>query len=294
MSASLFTVIIPVYGDLEGLQSTVANIQTWECRSLLDLLVVVDGGFQSEITEWLESKNLPFRQHEKNKGSYAARNTGIAHSHSPYLLFMDAGVTADPDWFSAIAASYERNTYIGFNISIKLPPKADLHRRFSVYTEFQTAQYWEKHHFAPTAFLWIERRVFEETGLFYEELRSGGDVELGNRCWHSRYDMHFVQQKCIHHPPRCLWAKLRKQQRVLKGHSVLLQKFPNRINQLSHPGWRQALKNMIAIPKVLYRLKAQPAYQSGTFSALELAWCYIVHHFLHFCAHLSYQWTNPL
>lgn len=91
------TVIIPTYNRADLLDRSIGSVlnqtyQDYEC-------IVVDdnspGSGTERVVSSYDSEKLTYIQHEENRGSGAARNTGIRNATGSYLAFLDD----DDEWF---------------------------------------------------------------------------------------------------------------------------------------------------------------------------------------------------
>lgn len=278
-----FSIIIPVHKDLEGLKETVQNLRSSNIPVLFEWIVVNDGA-NRHISDWLGDQGIKEIKIAKRQGSYNARNQGIKAAAYDYLLFVDAGVKIRPNWFQLAGDLLERKDYLSYVINVSVDESMPLSMRYSEFYEFRCEMLWNQNHFGPTAFLWVKKRVFEDTGGFDEELWSGGDLELGNRCWHANFNMAQLPNDHIWHPPRSLRAKHRKNIRVLKGIRKLRKKYPNRLMKLPAVSWKELLKSPLKFAYTLYRIRKLEAYQSGKMTISQVAWNEISHQTMYYSA----------
>lgn len=255
MLGPIIAIVIPVYRDLSGLQMTIELIEP-ELEGLTYELVVANDGNSPAVATWLENKGIKHVYSTAQQGSYAMRNLGIAATTASKILFMDAGVLPQPGWWKLVQDNINKARYIAFNINVLIPSNAGMFQQYSRYTEFTCQKYWDKHHFGPTAFLCVHRTVFVELGAFDGSLQSGGDFELGNRCWRSGLSMTFVHNDLIYHPSRTLAKKLTRNIRVIKGLRQLTLKYSGAENEIARVDWTElalspirAVGSLMALPK---------------------------------------------
>ncbi|MEG1996131.1 MAG: glycosyltransferase family 2 protein [Oscillospiraceae bacterium] len=88
----LFSIIIPVYNSCDFLKNAVESVARQEFDDC-EIILVNDGSTDASPSLCEQIKNTYKNVtviHQQNKGSAAARNTGINASHGEYLLFLDA------------------------------------------------------------------------------------------------------------------------------------------------------------------------------------------------------------
>ncbi|TLN05302.1 glycosyltransferase family 2 protein [bacterium] len=92
----LVTVIIPVFNRREMLVRAVRSALD-QTHSNLEVVVVDDGStddIESGMNE-LDDRRITYIRHDRNRGTPAARNTGIRNAHGEYVGFLDS----DDEWF---------------------------------------------------------------------------------------------------------------------------------------------------------------------------------------------------
>lgn len=278
-----FSIVIPVYKDLAGLKLTIKDLRESKIPLKYEFIVCNDGANRF-ISDWLSDQGIKEISIKKRKGSYHARNLGIEATHFEHILFVDAGVSIKPGWFDLISTSSTRNDYLAFKINVHIEEEMSLLQRYSEFQEFRCDLYWQQNHFGPTAFLWVHKKVFKETGTFDEELWSGGDLELGNRCWHANLKMAYVRNDLIFHPPRSLRQKFKKNVRVLQGIRSLKKKYPNRLMKLPSVQWSSVLVSPFKFLWTLFRIGRLPSAKSKKFSVLEIAYAEYLHQMVYYLA----------
>jgi len=84
------SVIIPTYNRARSVSSAIQSVldQTFED---FEIIVVDDGSTDNtkEVIKSFKDKKIHYLRHIKNKGSQAARNTGIKHSKGKFIAFLD-------------------------------------------------------------------------------------------------------------------------------------------------------------------------------------------------------------
>lgn len=86
-----FSIVVPLYNKQNYIRKAVQSILDQTFKDF-EIIIVddcsTDGSF--EIAKAIESRQISFLQHDKNKGLSAARNTGIRHSQTDFVVFLDA------------------------------------------------------------------------------------------------------------------------------------------------------------------------------------------------------------
>ena len=164
---------------------------------------------------------------EPRRGSYAARNAGVAAGHSEIVAFTDADCVPDPVWLErAVAAIVGGDDRIAGHIDV-IPDTgrighAALHE---VASAFDQRRY-VRRGFGATANLVVLRRAFDLVGVFDPALTSGGDIEWNQRAGRAGLTLRYDRQARVAHPPRTSEADLLvKDARVWAG-KVTIEEFP--------------------------------------------------------------------
>ncbi len=230
MSFLKISVILPVYEDLEGLKTTLESLET-QNYSNYEVIVVNDGA-DEKINSYCKTKNVIVENITPNQGSYNARNRGIRISTGEILAFIDADITAPRDWLTIGINAMETCDYLAGDVQINLDKVKTIAEYHDYCTAFTIMSYMNNLHFGVTANLFVKRKVFDKVGFFDGELRSGGDLEFGNRVYLASIEQRFNAACKVYHPPRNHKEKKVKLKRVKRGQELLLKKYPERFHFL--------------------------------------------------------------
>jgi len=238
------SVIIPVYRDLKGLKKTVHSLENQSYQEFE--IIVINDGADVHIGEFCKEKQIRFQNIKPNKGAYNARNVGIGIASSQYLAFTDADLEASEDWVAFGVQNLEKYDYVAGTIRVQKESVVDIATFHDYLTAFPVRKYFELYHFGVTANLFVNRRVFDAVGLFDADLKSGGDLEFGDRVHRAAIPQVFDERCLVIHPPRTHNEKKIKLKRVFQGQLKLIEKYPDRFSFLkSKKGIRQLIKDVI-------------------------------------------------
>lgn len=226
------TLIVPVYNDPSGIESTLRSLIDQPAKEVLVVDNASTDSTQSVVKKY-ESKReiVSLLVEEQIQSSYAARNTGIRSSTGDIFVFVDADMTVPEDWLAAAHEEFRRTNadYMGCAVELTLPDDPTLAARYDHHTGFPVEQYIEHQRFAPTCCLFVRRAVVEDVGLFDHRLISGGDKEFGDRVFEAGYTMHFARDIRMYHPTRnSLRELVKKDRRVGRGLCQLQRYHPER------------------------------------------------------------------
>ena len=100
------TVIIPVYNSEEFLPRAINSVLQSTLRDIE--IIVVDDASQGNCKEIVDTyEHIKYIKHEKNKGLFLARLTGIQNANGEYIAHLDAD-----DWVELNTCEVAYNTAI--------------------------------------------------------------------------------------------------------------------------------------------------------------------------------------
>lgn len=196
-------------------------------------VIVIDNASRDETLRVAQAHPLqPVVVSEPRRGSYAARNAGIAQAKAPALAFTDADCVPDPGWLRAGTAALAAAPLVGGCIA----PYGDAGTAAARYDRalyLQQDDYVTRLGFAATANLFVRREVLDRIGGFDDDLRSGGDLELCRRALSAGFALGYEPAAVVRHPPRGSARELwRLHRRLGAGWAALARR------GLHPPWWR--------------------------------------------------------
>lgn len=211
------SVLIPVGSDVEGLAITLASIraQGWD-PARVEVIVCNDGGGDA-VSALAAAHGCREARLDVNSGSFAARNAGLALARGDVLAFLDADESLAQGWLEAGLEALREADYVGGRVCVDAGARPSFWERIDLEFAFPVEFYLRRLLFAPTANLFVARRVFEAVGGFDEALRSGGDREFGVRVARHGFAQRYCPGAATIHPARGLREQLRKARRTAVG-----------------------------------------------------------------------------
>lgn len=221
------SIIIPTFNDWTGLQNCVNAIegQTYS-KSLLEL-IIVNNNPSDAMPEDFRLPGFGTIISEAKTGSYAARNTGLKLAKGEIIGFTDADCLPANDWIEKAVEYLEKHpscSRLAGSISViqrsAAPTAIEVYNKLYSFPQKASVEHYSG---GMTANLFTYRHVFEKVGPFNETFLSFGDQEWGSRARSQGFEVHYVEEVVIFHPPRS-WNELLKRERRLGGGTALLRK----------------------------------------------------------------------
>lgn len=200
------SVVVCTYNRAELLRETLASLANLETDAFCYEVVVIDNASSDETPEVIAEIGrqypVPFRSvREANPGVACARNRGIREAQGEWIAFFDDDQVADRRWLAELMAlARERQVRCVGGANRLLFPEGEprgLHpfcRGLLSESAIRPAPHrYSNRHTPGTGNLLVQRSVFDEVGVFNEELREAGeDTDLfrrvyaaGIRAWHT-------------------------------------------------------------------------------------------------------------
>ncbi len=225
------SVIIPVYNDAERLQACLEVLEQQTYPQTAFEVVVVDNGSQENMQTVVDQFQQAVMFTELQTGSYAARNKGISVSQGEIIAFTDSDCIPANDWIAQGVANLFKSPDCGLiagkiNMFFRNPERLTAVELYEKMFAFDQKTNVSKKKFGVTANLFTSRSVFEKVGLFNATLKSGGDMEWGNRVFAAGLDLSYANNVCVEHPARHTLKQLyNKRVRILGGLSTMNREF---------------------------------------------------------------------
>lgn len=183
MSSPAISVVIPAFNAFGFLAETIASVQTQTCTNW-EALIIDDGSTDgtAAMVQELQAKDSRLQLLSvPNRGVSAARNLGVAETHSPLIAFLDADDLWQPEKLRLHVERHARQSELGVSFAQVefLSPEG--------FPTGLVASH-PRHALGPVDFLcenpttttsnWVLRReVFETVGGFVEDMGFSEDLE---------------------------------------------------------------------------------------------------------------------
>lgn len=242
------SVVIPVFCREGTIERALASVtaQTWQDY---EILVVDDGSTDRTVAvvEALGLKQLRLIRHEANRGPAAARNTAIKAARGRWIALLDSDDEWSRDKLARQLAAMQgvdakvRGCATGFRLIRN-------ERSSTVRLDYDSAEFRKLILFgcsvSPGATLLVERAVFDDVGLFDEDLRRLEDWDWLLR-FVRRYDLTFVPDALATVYVRFVGSPDQRQAVFEALRKIRLEHLP----QLATMGDRQRLRSSLLIER---------------------------------------------
>lgn len=218
------SVIVPVYNDGERLKLCLVALdyQTYP-KNLYEVIVIDNGSDEAENIQKIVNK---FTQtcftFESKPGSYAARNHGLSIAKGEIIAFTDADCIPKNNWLEKGVEkllSVPNCGLVGGKIEIFFNNPHQL-TPVEVYEKVMALpqkEFVETYHYGATANVFTWKKIIQQVGDFNSFLKSGGDVDWGNRVYGYGYHQIYAENVCVLHPARYSFRQLSKKTRRYIG-----------------------------------------------------------------------------
>ncbi|KEO73473.1 hypothetical protein EL17_11240 [Anditalea andensis] len=156
---------------------------------------------------------------ETKPGSYAARNKGVKHAKGRILAFTDSDCIPDVHWLAKALDQMNSLNHDRITGPVKLyfeSLKPSLYDQYELIFGFDQIEN-VKNGSSVTANLIVRKDLFDQVGLFNENLKSGGDHEWNLRATKMGFNIGYYPDLVVRHPTRSNYSALRKKAKRIAG-----------------------------------------------------------------------------
>lgn len=213
------SVICPVYNASEYVTHLVDALANQSSEDATYEILVVDNGSTDGTVQFLRIYPVTVLCRTDIQSSYAARNLGIEHARGDVIAFIDADCTPQSDWLQTGVKALQIDPNVDLvagKVSFRVPRKLPTWHVYDSLNNMDNELSVSRGH-AKTANLFVRRRVFDEIGLFPEDVVSGGDVEWTSHAVRAGHRLRYCDDAVVEHPTRGGRQTLIKAFRVGRG-----------------------------------------------------------------------------
>ena len=173
------------------------------------------------------------------RSSYFARNAGARAGRAPWILFLDADVLPPPDLPDQLLdpPPAENVAVVAGEVVDEEPRPGDPPAVRYAWLKRSMSQGGLRDGFAETANCAIRRDAFESVGGFREDVRSGGDADIGFRLRAAGWELELREDAAVvHHSRRTVRRLLAQQAKHGGGAGWMAREHPGSFPARSLPG----------------------------------------------------------
>jgi glycosyltransferase involved in cell wall biosynthesis len=214
------SIIIPHYNQEIYLESCLDSLLKSELPGNWEIIVVHnDESFSASLKSVIKkfAANVVFLT-EKQPGSYAARNRGVAYSKGNYLCFLDADCRVAENWLEILKKNLSKLEILAGKVSLNSSINPNVYEVYDDIFYFNQEITVKKDLYAVTAHLIVRRDIFQHCGPFKAALLSGGDWEWSRRATLAGYLISYSDELVVFHNARSTFKdQLTRNIRVFTG-----------------------------------------------------------------------------
>ena len=238
----LVTVVIPTYKRPDVIVRAIDSV-LGQSYPLIEVIVVDDNSPESEerfytervMRKYIDSSNVKYIKHEKNKNGSAARNTGWKAAHGEYITFLDDDDEISPNRIELQVKCLESldnswgACYTGYHVLMKngTIQQSETTQSGDVYLRALMRTFY----MGSGSNVLLRKKVVDEIGGYDESFKRNQDIEFMVRAF-EHYKVAYIPQDLltIHYEVRII----KRSFEFVDGVTLLyLEKFNERINQLN-------------------------------------------------------------
>jgi len=235
-------------------------------------ILVVDDGSTDETSEILKGFSGIRVITQPNRGLGAARNTGIEAARGQIVAFTDSDCFADSDWLYHLSLALDCEDFVGVggpNLSpVEARPVARCVALAPGHATHVLLSNSEAEHIPGCNMAFRKEALVEVGGFDVVFRKAGDDVDLVWRLQDLGYRVGFSPAAFVwHHRRPTLKGYWKQQMGYGEAEALLIQKHPNRFNELGHSIWRgtiysnQGTNRLVGRSNVRYGVFGSAGYQ---------------------------------
>ena len=178
------SVVIPARNDKQSLQNVLSSINN---QTLLpNQVIIVDSSTNEEVKKFIEDYNdtIPIIYHHEQKAYPGkARNLGVELANGEWIAFLDSKTIPNGDWlerYRYLVQAYHSDVVFGVT---KFDAKSAFQKAIRATTYGKIG-----HHTVPGTL--IKKKIFIDSGGFFEHVRMGEDIEWRDRLINNGLNIH--------------------------------------------------------------------------------------------------------
>lgn len=218
-SLPFVSVIVPAYNAEAFISKCLDPLVSQDYPEKLYEIIVVDNASTDTTPEIVRKYEKVILLFERDvRSSYAGRNKGIKNSRGEIIALIDADCIPEKSWLTeGIKTILSTNAdMVGGPVKYFFDKMTGA-ELFDAYSHFNNEKLIEEKKAALTGNLFLRKKVFDEYGLFPQDVQSGADFRFTNGAIRAGYTIAFAESAVVWHPTRKLRELLKKVYRTGRG-----------------------------------------------------------------------------
>lgn len=213
------SVVVPVYNASAYIDKLLKALGEQSYPQDCYEVIIVDNNSTDDTFKLISSSSFKAIQENDIQSSYAARNKGIAEAKGGIIAFTDADCTPCKEWIAqgVFKMRAEQADLVAGNVEFVYSPKPTAAEIYDSITHMQVESEVVLKGVAPTANLFVKRRVFDCIGFFDAKVKSGGDIQFTKKATVHGCKLCYSDTAVVYHPTRSYFEFVRKIIRTGKG-----------------------------------------------------------------------------
>ena len=213
------SVIVPVYNAEKDIVKLIESLLAQDYPKELFEIIIVDNNSDDRTKEIIKQYPVKLLEEKKIQSSYAARNIGIKNAKNEILAFTDSDCIADSQWIrEGINTLVSKSAdLVGGNVEFVYSEKKTVAELYDSITHMQNRLYIKNSGVTSTANLFVKSSLFNDQGLFSEQVISGGDILWTGKATKNGFCLVYAPNAVVKHPTRFLKALIKKKYRIGTG-----------------------------------------------------------------------------
>ncbi|HEX6982795.1 MAG TPA: glycosyltransferase [Balneolaceae bacterium] len=213
------SVVIPVLNAEQYIDEVLTALERQTYNADFFETILVDNESTDETIPLAKEYDVELLINSRSKNPYISRNMGVKKAKGEIIAFLDVTCIPIPTWMEEGVKLIQKGAdLVGGHIKFKYSSPPSIGEWYDSITFVNVKQYIEEENAAAGGNIFLSRKVWEFTGSFPEDRRSGADILWTKKATSMGYKLVFGEHVTVYYPARKLKGVLRKSFRVGIGH----------------------------------------------------------------------------
>lgn len=177
-----------------------------------EIIVVNQEPLQESILLQPRYAQIRWLNNSQKKNPYTSRNIGIHEARGSYIAFLDAQCQPNPDWLEHLLSSASSDKILAGQYHLKYASDRLQDKVYGI-LYLNTKRNVENGYGVTMANILVPKRLFQDQGLFQDDIASGNDIAWSRKALKAGYDIIYIEKAGVSYPAQS-WEVLT--QKVVK------------------------------------------------------------------------------